>query len=863
MECREFVRMGRGRIVREQRKKKSRRRSRGSHGIITVFVTLMMVPVVAVTGIMVDVARLKLYSSQAVMAADAYGDGILSEFDNLLKELYGLFSLTQNQEGLEAIDSLTEQMGLSFNPNGDGKSFSGFMPYKDADVKLSYEKVPGASLSNNNVLMTQISDFMKYRVIQEVLEEEGILGTLLEFDGLDSEMDAMKSRNEITDSCSEALGKIDDYYQELKKLAAYPEYLEGREAAFVAYSGKLREIAESDGYEKYVEYLEDKEAIDAAKEKYDRIAEGGSGEEKGDGSGDEGESDSGTQGEESEEMTPEELELAEKYVDEESYKQSLKEQLTGLRSAAENNSGDPIDFYNTEETIKSLHKAEKKLEKTLKTLEEQLAELNAQMEGCSEDVREKLEEEIRDLEKITDLADDFKETYRLIEEVHEDTVWNSGNQQLMEDEVLKLNAVMDNLLEGKVRPEDHWAKTIPVSWYDFQDDKADFYRQLKEICEAETGGEKDKKAGDKEKEKAEKARKEAEDSFKKDEETNARDISAELASQLGVGGGTGGEVPSLSDYFSAGLSFESLSRAGSRFIDRFLLAFYDFGMFSSRVSGTRPEGEEAPAEGDSGEYADYSLTKVKMSRDVNYLYGAELEYLLGGYNSSKSNLNQTRNVICGVRLTMNFLSSYTVGEVNDAIVGIANAAASTVAATGIGVAAAPLVRVAVSGALRLAFATMETAADWKSLKERKSVVLLKMEFDELEALDTLKGLLGDAFSKNGTAAGPDKKHPSLTYEDYLFVLICLAVDDNTLLSRTSNLITLNVNQAMNEGAELTNLDFKMTDTVTAVNATCKIKSDFAVLPDNILELYLKGTDTESLIHTLENQYFGYSVIRGY
>ena len=212
---------------------------------------------------------------------------------------------------------------------------------------------------------------------------------------------------------------------------------------------------------------------------------------------------------------------------------------------------------------------------------------------------------------------------------------------------------------------------------------------------------------------------------------------------------------------------------------------------------------------------------------------------------------------------MNFLSSYTVGEVNDAIIGIANAAASAAAATGIGIAAAPLVRVAVSGALRLAFATMETAADWKSLKERKSVVLLKMEFDELEALDTLKGLLGDAFSKNGTAAGPDKKHPSLTYEDYLFVLICLAVDDNTLLSRTSNLIALNVNQAMNEGDELTNLDFKMADTVTAVNATCKIKSDFAVLPDNILELYLKGTDTESLIHTLENQYFGYSVIRGY
>ena len=226
---------------------------RGSQGIITVFVTLIMVPVVAITGIMVDVSRLKLYSSQAVMAADAYGDSVLSEFDNLLKELYGLFSVTQNKEGLAAIDALAKNMGYSFDPNGDGKGFSGFMPYKDADVELSYEKVSGASLSNNNVLLTQISDFMKYRVIEEVLEEKGILGTLSGFDSLGADMDTMESRNDVTDSCAEALGKIDDYYQELKKLAAYPEYMSGRREAFEAYSGKLTEIAGSDDYKKYVE----------------------------------------------------------------------------------------------------------------------------------------------------------------------------------------------------------------------------------------------------------------------------------------------------------------------------------------------------------------------------------------------------------------------------------------------------------------------------------------------------------------------------------------------------------------------------------------------------------------------------------
>ena len=181
-------------IMKKIRKKGKKIKRIGSHGIITVFLTLMMVPVVAISSVMVDVARLNLYSSQAVMAADTYGDAVLSEFDNLLKELYGLFSVTQNKEGLEAVNKLADTVGYSFNPVGDGKSLSGFMPYKDADVKISYEKVVGASLSNNNVLMTQISDFMKYRIVEQVMDENGILSSLGEFETVDDDMDAIKKR---------------------------------------------------------------------------------------------------------------------------------------------------------------------------------------------------------------------------------------------------------------------------------------------------------------------------------------------------------------------------------------------------------------------------------------------------------------------------------------------------------------------------------------------------------------------------------------------------------------------------------------------------------------------------------------------
>ena len=77
-----------------------------NQGVITAFVTMIMVPVVVFTGIFVDISRFKFCSSQAIMAADAYAEGVLGTYDNVLKELYGLFSITQDEEALEACTKL-------------------------------------------------------------------------------------------------------------------------------------------------------------------------------------------------------------------------------------------------------------------------------------------------------------------------------------------------------------------------------------------------------------------------------------------------------------------------------------------------------------------------------------------------------------------------------------------------------------------------------------------------------------------------------------------------------------------------------------------------------------------------------------
>lgn len=820
------------------------RREHRQRGMITVFVTLMMVPVVVITGIMVDFARIKLYSSQAVMAADAYGEAILSEYDNLLKELYGLFSVTQNAEGMKAIDELASYAENVFKPNQDGRGLSGFMPYQNADVELVYENVEGASLSNSNVLMTQIGDFMRFRIVEEVLgDDDGVLETLDEFDSMNDDMDTMDKRNALTDSSQDVLEEIGEYYEILKKINDYPEFIEIEEEHFQSYSGKMTEIAAGSDYADYVYYLQNREACEAALAKKERIA---------------GSADS------EEELTEEEEEMADLTVRVRDYDETIQEELEPLQESAWNytDRGKMTDYDAVVTQISELGESADKISELLTELQNKVDELNATLPSCSKYVQDGIKEEIKGLEDILEVADDFPETYRLIETVNQDSQKSGNNKEKMNDELTNLDIVFSDLVKGNIQPGDsYWTDEISLEWYDFQDDKREFYRFLQTLCEGSGSGG-DEKAGEKKQNEAKKAQEEAEKVIES-EETSAslRDISSSLATQLESSGSSGGTVPDISSYFSGGLSFEAVGGAGTAVLNKFLVTSYDFGMFSSRVSGVRPEGEEGEdGENQSGTYYDESLTGYKISENINYLYGAELEYLLAGHNSSRDNLNTSRNIICGVRLTMNFVSTYAIKEINDAISTIANAAASAVAASGVGAAVAPLVRVAVSGALRAAIATMETAADWKALMNREKTVFLKKELGQLESLDAISGLLEGEVSGS---SGESQDGLQLGYEDYMYVLLCLMLDQNTLLSRTANLITLNMNQAQNTEKELTMLDFRMADTVTAVKSTCKVRMDFAVTPENFIEMYLSGTSAESMIEVLEDNYFGYSIIRGY
>lgn len=859
-----------------------------SGGFITAFVALMLVPMITFTGLMVDLSRMKFYSSQAAMAADSYGEAALSKYDMLLKELYGLFAMTQDAEALKAVEELAQYTEYSFQPNGDNIGVSGFMPYQDADVSVKYEAIDSATLGNHNVLLTQVSDFMKYRVYEELAGQLEILDILDAVSKSAEDMEAIKQRQNVAGNTDRIFEQIRAFYDQLKNIDTYPAYLKERENAYKNYATALNDIYTNESkyhYQAYKKYIANKQAIDAAKAKldaYDAAVEAAAKQQA------EYEAAVKEAIENNEEIpefdeskrvkipeiTDAEKQLAALYIAQEEYLAVINQRVKGLEAKLEVTS-QPIAFDKVEPAVKNLGDLRDDIKEELEKIEKQVEDLKKQLNDCSDGLRSSMEEEIKELEELVGLMKDFDYVVELFGANKFDSVsLDHGNKNLWKEKTQELRDVEKSLKDGTQDGKD-WNSTISFTWKSFHTDETaeHLYATCVRFFEGKNDAAPEKDAGDKKIAQADKAKEDALNVFEEDETSEARDISAVLQSQLGATLKSG-KVPGVLDVFLGNASLKGL---GNGVVGKFLLSVYDFGMFSSRVSGIAPE-EPLDKEGSEEkinesleniealsqeivqEYFDESLTGIKMSKDVNYVYGAEIEYLLSGYANSDKNLTYARNCICAVRMTANYLATYTIQPINTAIAATADAAAAAVAATGVGAVAAPLVRFAVSGALRAAVAGIETASDWKALADRKEVIFYKSSMEDLTSVSGIIDALMDVDMEEDVVNAGEI---ALSYEDYMYILLCIFVDTDTLLQRTSNLITLNVNQAEQKAEELMTLNFKMNDTVTAVKSTCLIDLQFMIVPEGFINLFLSDRDATNVIQKLEDGKYAYSVIRGY
>ncbi len=662
----------------------------------------------------------------------------------------------------------------------------------------------------------------------------------------------------------------------MKEIVAYPDYIENLETWFEQYSAVLTAISNSQEYIDYLFYLEHEGEIEELKEKKARI-EATKNSFSNQNSGNDGTDGNSTNAQtQVETMTPEEEALLARYGDMDSYGEELAIYLLAFSQSARNFDSTPTDFGSVEGQIRQLRTITNSIASALEGIAKKVSDLKKELPKCSDDLREGIEEEIQGLEELTEWASTFEEVCQY-EERNKNAEYNGNNKSDLEDALDELDLIAQALVSGEMEAgTSGWDTSIDLEWKDPLEiaEYREFYQFLEKMCANASSEGGSTSAAEKKIDEADAVLAGKEDDLDGEEDQRvARDIPSGLVQELGVIDGKGVEKEDALKLYDGGF-------LGGNLVNRFLLASYDFGMFSSRVSGQEKTDEpmfgsgddssdrETNTDSDSGEeqdFADYSFTKVKMCPDINYLYGAELEFLLGGHTSSKENQNEARNTINAIRMTMNYIATYSISEVDDTIKSIADALGNVL----YGTPAAPLVpiiKVAVSVALRGAVAGIETYMDWNQLKNRERVPFMKRELEDLTCYEEIEALIGD-LPESGNSTDSGNISINLSYEDYLYVLLYLSVDNQTLVQRTGTLITLNVNQAMRgineKDTELTSLKFNMLNTVTAVESTCKVDMDFVIVPDNFADMFLKGTGAENVQSTIENQYIGYSVIRGY
>lgn len=203
---------------------------RKTKGAISIFLAVILTAMIIVSGILVDGSRIWASKDEVKSALDTSAMSILTEYNSQLKELYGLFGLSENdpdslKDGIE--ESLNKILMVGFKQNNkEGKDHSipiDLFGYGVDDVNVT----PLYNLSENEVVRNQVVEYMKYRAPKALSEE--VLDKMMAFKdfgkqsgimkdkmGLDKQLKKIKNEQE---KMSDSVGTLndfsnDDYFQQ-------------------------------------------------------------------------------------------------------------------------------------------------------------------------------------------------------------------------------------------------------------------------------------------------------------------------------------------------------------------------------------------------------------------------------------------------------------------------------------------------------------------------------------------------------------------------------------------------------------------------------------------------------------------------
>ena len=211
-----------------------KQRKAGSHGAVSVFLAIILVPCLVFTCVFVDLSRVQLARAVTESAGDLALYSLMARYDEDLKEFYGLVGSCQTIDEFydvtatyfqgmlqaEGISGEGSQLFLEYLQQLQNEGYADFLRMELSDVKVN--AATNSAMGDNAALIEDgIVEFMKYRgpaaLVERLIERFSSLG-------LSSTMESVNEDKEVSDAKQEYAEKQGDL---LKK--AFYSYLAIRE----------------------------------------------------------------------------------------------------------------------------------------------------------------------------------------------------------------------------------------------------------------------------------------------------------------------------------------------------------------------------------------------------------------------------------------------------------------------------------------------------------------------------------------------------------------------------------------------------------------------------------------------------------
>lgn len=197
-------------------------------GAISIFLVIVLLPMLMVASVFVDTSRLNLARSMAESAGDLTLNTALTNYDSELKNLYGLFATSQNMD--EMMENLEDYYRESIIAAGVdsasaedyvGQIMSFLKESTGTDdimkIQLSGFEVSspaGGNLGNPAILKAQIVEFMKYRAPLSL--GTGFLEALSAMKNLSKQTTLVENKNKFYDSYQDMLSTLEDAWWQIE-----------------------------------------------------------------------------------------------------------------------------------------------------------------------------------------------------------------------------------------------------------------------------------------------------------------------------------------------------------------------------------------------------------------------------------------------------------------------------------------------------------------------------------------------------------------------------------------------------------------------------------------------------------------------